>query len=128
MKGKVLVTQSCPTLCEPMDCSVHGILQVRILKWVAIPFSRGIFPIQGLKPSLPHWRQILYHLSHQGSPPAPSLAKPLNQLPPSLDLIPGPRPIFIPVKAPVPGKLAKPLFLNPAPLATASAGLILLGA
>ena len=43
---KVLVAQSCPTLCGPMDCSllgssVHGILQARILKWVAIPFSRG---------------------------------------------------------------------------------------
>ena len=43
---KVLkVTQSCPTLCDPMDCSlpgssVHGILQARILEWVASPFSR----------------------------------------------------------------------------------------
>ena len=41
----VLVTQSCPTLCNSMDCippgsSVHGILQARILEWVAIPFSR----------------------------------------------------------------------------------------
>ena len=41
-----LVTQSCPTLCDPMDCSppgssVHGILQARILEWVAISFSRG---------------------------------------------------------------------------------------
>ena len=41
----VLVTQSCLTLCNPTDCSpsgssVHGILQTRILKWVAIPFSR----------------------------------------------------------------------------------------
>ena len=40
------VTKSCPTLCDPMDCSppgstVHGILQARILEWVAIPFSRG---------------------------------------------------------------------------------------
>ena len=40
------VTQSCPTLCDPMDCSppgssVHGILQARILEWVAISFSRG---------------------------------------------------------------------------------------
>ena len=40
------VTQSCLTLCNPMDCSppgssVHGILQARILEWVAIPFSRG---------------------------------------------------------------------------------------
>ena len=43
---KVLVTQSCPTLCDPMDCSppgssVHVILQARILEWVAIPFYRG---------------------------------------------------------------------------------------
>ena len=42
----VLVSQSCPTLCNPMDCSppgssVHGILQVRILEWVTIPLSRG---------------------------------------------------------------------------------------
>ena len=41
-----LVTQSCPTLCDPMDCSLpgcsaHGILQLRILEWVAVPFSRG---------------------------------------------------------------------------------------
>ena len=45
--GKVLVAQSCLTLCDPMDCSlpgyglIHGILQARILEWVAIPFSRG---------------------------------------------------------------------------------------
>ena len=42
----VLVAQLCPTLCDPMDCSplvssVQGILQVRILEWVAIPFSKG---------------------------------------------------------------------------------------
>ena len=41
-----VVTQSCPTLCDPMDCSlpsssVHGILQVRKLEWVAISFPRG---------------------------------------------------------------------------------------
>ena len=40
------VTQSCPTLCDPMNCSlpgcsVHGILQARMLEWVAISFSRG---------------------------------------------------------------------------------------
>ena len=35
------VVQSCPTLCEPMDSAVHGILQPRILEWVAFPFSRG---------------------------------------------------------------------------------------
>ena len=43
----VLVTQSCPTLCELMDCSppgssVHRILQAGILEWVAIPFSRDL--------------------------------------------------------------------------------------
>ena len=45
MKVKVLVTQSCLTLCDPMDCSpsgssVHGILQARILEGIAISFSR----------------------------------------------------------------------------------------
>ena len=45
MKVKVLVAQSCLTLCNPVRCnqpgpSVHGILQARILEWVAIPFSR----------------------------------------------------------------------------------------
>ena len=45
----VSVTQSSLTLCDPVDCSppgslVHGIFQVRILEWVAIPFSRGSFP------------------------------------------------------------------------------------
>ena len=38
---KVKVTQSCLTLCDPMDCIVKGILQARILEWVAFPFSRG---------------------------------------------------------------------------------------
>ena len=42
----VLVTQSCLTLCDPMDCGppgsvVHGIFQARIQEWVAIPFSKG---------------------------------------------------------------------------------------
>ena len=49
MDGNVLVIQSCPTLCEPMDyslrgSSVHGILQARILEQVAIPFSRESSP------------------------------------------------------------------------------------
>ena len=38
---KVKVAQSCPTLWDPMNCTVHGILQARILEWVAFPFSRG---------------------------------------------------------------------------------------
>ena len=69
----VEVAQSCPTSCDPIDCSlpgssVHGILQVRILEWVAIPFPRG--------PSQPRDRTQDYHiasrlftfLSYQGSP------------------------------------------------------------
>ena len=70
------VTQSCLTLCDPMDCSlpsssVHGILQARVLEWVAISFSRGssrpielaIFPTQGSNSHLLcllHCRWILY--------------------------------------------------------------------
>ena len=49
--------QSCPTLCNPMDCSppgssVHEILQARILEWVAMPFSRDR-PDPGFKPTSP---------------------------------------------------------------------------
>ena len=44
--------------------SVLGILQARILDWVAIPFSRGISPTQDLNAGLPQCRQILYSLSH----------------------------------------------------------------
>ena len=56
-----------------MDCSqpgsyIHGILQARVPECVAIPFPRGIFPIQGSNPGLLNRKQILYYLSHQGSP------------------------------------------------------------
>ena len=65
--------QSCPTLRDPMDCSlsgssVHGIFQARVLEWIAISFSKGIFPTQESNLGLPHCRQTLYCLSHQGSP------------------------------------------------------------
>ena len=40
-KVKEKVAQSCPTLCNPTDYKVHGVLQARILEWVAVPFSRG---------------------------------------------------------------------------------------
>ena len=60
----------------PMDCSspgfsVHGILQVRILEWVAIPFSRGASWPRDQTLGLPHCRQILYLLSQQGRPAYP---------------------------------------------------------
>ena len=54
-----------------MDCSPpgssHGIFQARVLEWVAISFSRGSSPTQGSNLGLPHCRQTLYHLSHQGT-------------------------------------------------------------
>ena len=62
------VAQSCLTLCDPMDYPVHGILQARMLEWVAFPFS-GDLPNPGIKPlqpGLPHCRQILYQLNHKG--------------------------------------------------------------
>ena len=51
-----------------MDFTVHAILQARILEWVAVPFSSGSFPTQGSNPGVIHCRQILYQLSHKGSP------------------------------------------------------------
>ena len=102
---KVKVTQLCLTLCNPMIYTVHGILQARILEWVAFPrgsfqprdptqishitgrffirwatgkpenarvgslsLLQQIFLTQELNQGLLHCRQILYHLSHQGSP------------------------------------------------------------
>ena len=89
--------QSCPTLCNPMGCSlpgssVHGILQERILEWVAMPSSRGSSGLTD-RTHVPYassiGKQVLYHytdhlgsicwqasslpLSHQGSPPMGSI-------------------------------------------------------
>ena len=62
---KVKVAQSCPTLCDLMDYTVHGILQARKNTGVgSLSFLQGIFPTQGLL----HCRRILYQLSYQGSP------------------------------------------------------------
>ena len=49
LKVKLKVAQSCPALCDPMDFRVHGILQARILVWVAFPFSREL-PNPGIEP------------------------------------------------------------------------------
>ena len=68
-----LVGQLCLTLCDPMDCSLPG-----FFVYGASPGKKtgvgchallqGIFPTQILNPGLLYCRQILYHLSHQGSP------------------------------------------------------------
>ena len=42
-RSEVKVAQLCPTLCNPIDYTVHGILQARLLEWVAFPFSGGSF-------------------------------------------------------------------------------------
>ena len=54
------VAQLCPALWDPIDYTVHGILQARILDWVAFPSLQGIFPTQGWNPSLLHCRKILF--------------------------------------------------------------------
>ena len=61
--------------CSPPGSSVHGILQARILQWGAMHFSRGVLPTQGSNPGPLHRRQILYHLSHRGSPFFSKLAR-----------------------------------------------------
>ena len=76
MKVKVLVTQLCLDSLQghglwPPGSSVHGMVQARILEWVAISPFQGIFPIQGLNPrllSLLHWQVDSLPLSHLGSP------------------------------------------------------------
>ena len=66
-KVKVKVAQLCPILCNPMDCTVHGILQARTLEWVAVPFSRGSSQPRDRTQVSPFCRWILDQLSHQGS-------------------------------------------------------------
>ena len=72
VKSESEVTQSCPTLCDPMDCSlpgssVHGDSPGKNTGVGCHALLQGIFPTQELNPGLPHCRQTLYHLSHQGS-------------------------------------------------------------
>ena len=69
----MLVAQSCPILCNHIGSSlpgssVHGILQTKILEWVAITFSRRDLPDPGIKPDSSELQEILFRLSHQGSP------------------------------------------------------------
>ena len=70
--GSEWKSQSCPTLCRPVDCSppgssVQGILQAGILEWVATTSSRGSSRPRG-QPRPPALPAVLYSLSHQGSP------------------------------------------------------------
>ena len=85
LSQKLLETPHCVSPCAMHSCSIMsdsvtpwtvahhaplsiGILQARILEWVAMPSSKGPSGSQGLNPGLPHCREILYQLSYQGSP------------------------------------------------------------
>ena len=68
-----LVAQSCPTLCDPMDCSppgssVHGDFPGKNTGVGSLSLLQRIFPTQGLNPGLSHCRRILYCLNQQESP------------------------------------------------------------
>ena len=66
-----VLTHTCTCVyvyCSPPGSNVHGILQARILAWVAHALLQGIFPTQGSNPGFPCCRCIHFHLSHQGNP------------------------------------------------------------
>ena len=72
-KLKSSLSQPCPKLCDPMDCSppgssVHGLSQARMLEWVVLPFSMGSSQPRDQTRVSCISRWILYHLSRQGSP------------------------------------------------------------
>ena len=74
-KERKFSCKSCPTLWDPMDCSlpgssVHGIFPGKSTGVGCHSLLQRIFPTQGIKPGSPHCRQMLYRLSHQGSPGA----------------------------------------------------------
>ena len=64
---KVKVAQLCPTLCDPMDYTIHGILQAKILEWVAFPFSRGS-PEPEIEPRSPTLQTDSLPTEPQGKP------------------------------------------------------------
>ena len=64
---KLKVAQLCLTLCDPMDYTVHGILQARILEWVALPFSRDL-PNPGIEPRSPTLQEDSLPAEPQGKP------------------------------------------------------------
>ena len=61
------VAQSCPTLCDPTDYTVHGILQARILEWVAFPSPRDL-PNPGIEPRSPALQADSLPAEPQGKP------------------------------------------------------------
>ena len=79
-----LVIQSCPTLCDPTDCSppgssVHGDFPGKNTGVGCRALLQRIFTTQGSNPGLPHCKWILYRLSHQGSPQLVNIILALSQ-------------------------------------------------
>ena len=66
-ESEVKVPQLCLTLCDPMDYTVHGILQARILEWVAFPFPRGSSQPE-IKPRSPALQADSLPAEPQGKP------------------------------------------------------------
>ena len=96
--------QSCPTFCNPMDCSppgssVHGDSPHKNTGVGCHALLQGIFPTQGSNPGLPHCRKILYQLSYQGKSAA-AAAKSLQSCPTLCNYIDGSSP-----GSPIPGIL-----------------------
>ena len=67
VKVKVKAAQLCPALCNPKNYTAHGILQARILKWVAFPLSRDP-PNPGIKPRFPALQADSLPAEPQGKP------------------------------------------------------------
>ena len=63
----VKVARLCPTLCDPMDYTVHGILQARMLEWVTFPFSRGSSQPRD-RPRSPTFQMDYFTAEPQGKP------------------------------------------------------------
>ena len=86
-KMKVKATQSCPALCDPMDYTVHWVLQARILEWVAFPFFKGILELGWDLPN--PWIEPRSPALWADSLPAESQGKPKNTGMGSLSFIQG---------------------------------------
>ena len=90
---KVKVTQSCPTLWDPTDYTVHGILQARIPEWVqfssvgSLSLLQGIFPTQGLNQGLLHYRWILSVQFSSVAQSCPALCHPMDCSTPGLPVL-----------------------------------------
>ena len=80
-KVRVFVAESCLTLCNPMNCSLQGSFGAldspgKNTEMGGHSFLQEIFPTEGSNLHLLHCRQILYHLSHHGTPPPNSTSPP----------------------------------------------------